>query len=484
MNYLLSLLLILNSLFLEIDNNLIIQTKEIYNNLVSQMGNFPSPPDLKIISTFSNPAKISNGTIYIENGLLKVLNEGQNFESKIAYVLAHELAHHYLNHASFIGSGFTYVNNKELSKNEIDYENGENNILNKRIEKEGKADEWGGFFAQVAGYNSLDHGEAALKSIYNAYKLNNEIKGYPSLQNRIGIINSNIEKVNNLVKYFEIANISLIFNKTDLANSFYEELIKNSINSSEIYNNFGVSLLLKVINSSDNFSKYYYPLFIDNKTIMKVKTRNISKDKDIELLNEAIVKFNRAKSLNSNYKSVDVNLLITEILLNKLKGKSTKLLEKKIKKTSNLDKSKKNELFDLINEKVSRESTDIKTIELPKFETEVIEQYKMSFGGLRNYKNDIKTSNYRVSKSKIQVKEKLINDINIIEINNGNRTVFFETQNKKYLHDLNNLIGTQKFDRSIDIGIFNYKVDYDSNLALKFKNNVLVSVYKMEIMDY
>ena len=166
--------------------------------------------------------------------------------------------------------------------------NKEREIINKRKDREREADEWGGFFAQVAGYNSLDHGAEALKSIYKAYELKDDIKGYPSLQNRIGIINSNIDKVNDLVKYFEIANLSLIFNKTDLANSFYDELFKNSINSSEIYNNFGVSLLLKVINSSEDFSKYNYPLFIDNKTIVKVKTRSISKNADIELINEAI----------------------------------------------------------------------------------------------------------------------------------------------------------------------------------------------------
>ena len=83
----------------------------VYNNLITSWGNnFPAPPEIRIVKTKNNPAYISKGIIYLDLRLVELFCEQENFESKIAYVLSHELAHHYLNHSWTSSTGLAYSN--------------------------------------------------------------------------------------------------------------------------------------------------------------------------------------------------------------------------------------------------------------------------------------------------------------------------------------------------------------------------------------
>ena len=99
-----------NSLFSQLDSCTNSVT-DIYNNIISNIANnFPAPPELSIIETKNNPAYISKGTIYIDLRLVELFCNQENFESKIAYVLSHELAHHYLYHSWASKTGLAYSN--------------------------------------------------------------------------------------------------------------------------------------------------------------------------------------------------------------------------------------------------------------------------------------------------------------------------------------------------------------------------------------
>jgi hypothetical protein len=83
----------------------------IYEDLISNIANnFPAPPEIKITKTKNNPAYISKGVIYIDIRLVNLLCDRDEFESKMAYVLSHELAHHYLNHSWASNTGLSYSN--------------------------------------------------------------------------------------------------------------------------------------------------------------------------------------------------------------------------------------------------------------------------------------------------------------------------------------------------------------------------------------
>ena len=85
--------------------NCIEKTKNIYSDIVNSIGvSFPLPPELIFSESENNPAYISNKGIVIEKKLIELFCEEDNFESKIAYVISHELAHH-LNYM-YENSGF------------------------------------------------------------------------------------------------------------------------------------------------------------------------------------------------------------------------------------------------------------------------------------------------------------------------------------------------------------------------------------------
>ena len=77
---------------------------------ISSIGNnFPSPPNLVITKSKKSPATISSNKIFIEEKYIFHLCSDPNFEDKLSYVIAHELAHHYLDHTMMYGIGLSYA---------------------------------------------------------------------------------------------------------------------------------------------------------------------------------------------------------------------------------------------------------------------------------------------------------------------------------------------------------------------------------------
>ena len=129
---------------------------------------------------------------------------------------------------------------------------------------ETSADLFGGFFGQIAGYNVLSYGKEGLEEIYNHYKLPREIKGYPSFEDRINIIDSKIDDANKLPTLFNVGNILMMLGKYDEAKLCFEDILKENFTSREIYNNLGLVLLLKAISISDpKISKFVSAAFVN-----------------------------------------------------------------------------------------------------------------------------------------------------------------------------------------------------------------------------
>ena len=55
---------------------------------------------------------------------------------------------------------------------------------NRRVDLEAQADLKGGFNAFIAGYDALDHAPKLLDKLYKSYHLDDELQGYPSLEER------------------------------------------------------------------------------------------------------------------------------------------------------------------------------------------------------------------------------------------------------------------------------------------------------------
>jgi len=454
-------------------------TRNIYEKLISKVGNnFTPAPKLEITTTQREPAKISNGTIFIEQKLIDLLSKDDNFESRIAYVLSHELGHHYLDHGWARGTGFAYVNDIETASIEQRNENYQY-LLRDRVLDETNADKWGGFVAQISGYNSLQYANETLRMIYEHYDIDLEIPGYPSFNRRLEIIESNIDKSNTLAKVFEVGNKALLFGLTSLAETSYNELINNQLNTREIHNNLGVAYLLQAINDSKELSNYSYPIFIDNNTVAKVATRNISSNKlsPKELLEKAIKEFEFSYKLDSNYESTQINILISKMLLLKIDGTLKKSFLKEFIHSNSINSLKKNELEVLFKSLKSKKNTPKiaikKDIKFPKFKNDKLD--KLVFPGFANF-NPI---TYRIPKSRIRIREKKFEILNITELSNSGQNIYFvEIFDTKYLKDIELFVkkNNHKFDRTIEIDSETYKVDLNNKFAIKYKSESIHSV--------
>tara|TARA_X000000950_G_scaffold98319_1_gene124314 strand:+ start:2552 stop:3940 length:1389 start_codon:yes stop_codon:yes gene_type:complete len=293
-------------------DNCIDKTIKIYSDIINSIGvSFPLPPELIFSDSQNNPAYISNKGIVIEKKLIELFCQDENFDSQIAYVISHELAHHYLNHMWMKNSGFGY------SSSIGNYIYDQSRDKNQRKLAESQADLFGGFYGQISGYDVLSNAESSLIKIYEEYNIPKEIEGYPSLSERIEIINSNIESAETLEEFFHLGNVLMKGNFYNEAKESYELILKNNFNSREILNNLAlVYLKFGISISEEKISKLIYPLYIDNNTRLSTeRTRSGSFSNDTkELFKKSISLFETALSFDSNYLPAKQNLFVARYL--------------------------------------------------------------------------------------------------------------------------------------------------------------------------
>ena len=294
-------------------NNCNEKVKVIYQNIISSIGNNSLyPPELFFSDGEISVAYMSSEGITIEQKAIDLFCNQANFEDKISYIIAHELAHYYLEHSWMSNTGLSYASSIGEFVEDSSYS------LDQRKLSESQADLYAGFYGKIAGYNTLAHGADALTSIYKDYSLPNKLTGYPSFEERLAILESKTETAQNLVTVFELGNVFLMNKNYNSAKYCFQFILKNKFNSREIYNNLGLSFLLYGISISDApISNLVYPLFIDQQTRAEVtSTRSGSfSDNPKEMILEAQKLFNRALALDTSYEPAKQNLIVSDFLL-------------------------------------------------------------------------------------------------------------------------------------------------------------------------
>ena len=291
------------------------RTTKVYQDIIESIGNkFPPAPTLEFSDSERAVAFISGSEIIIENKIISSLCSQDNFEDKISYIIAHELAHHYLNHNWMTNTGLSYASTIG------DYLEDQAYTKNQRKIAETQADLYAGFFGQVSGYNTLGYAKETLTHVYNLYGLKKNINGYPSFDERIEIIQTKEAEANEIVVLFEIANAFLMLKEYYLAEKCFLE-IKNNFNSREIYNNLALTYLLKAISIDEKLAKFNYPIHLDLETRANTnKTRsNLSNDFS-SLIKEAEKNINLSLSLDPNYLKAKRNQIVLEFVKQKQKG--------------------------------------------------------------------------------------------------------------------------------------------------------------------
>lgn len=294
-------------------NNCNDEVQNIYENIIQSIGNNSLfPPELIFSNTIRSVAFMSNEGITIEQKAIDLFCGTDHFEDKIAYILAHELAHYYLEHSWMRNTGLSYASSIGEFIEDTSYS------VEQRKLAESQADLYAGFYGQIAGYNTLGFGEIALSKVYSSYGLPKDLKGYPSFSERLEIVNSKKDEANNLATVFELGNVLLKFKEYTLARDCYESILKSKFNSREIYNNLGLVYLLYGISMSDeNVSNLLYPVYLDEQTranTSKTRSGNFFDDPN-KLFKMAQTHLEKAILLDPNYAPAQQNLFVSEILL-------------------------------------------------------------------------------------------------------------------------------------------------------------------------
>ena len=109
-----------------------------------------------------------------------------------------------------------------------------------RANMEAEADYYGGIFGYLAGYNTLSISGAFFDTLYTALELPDEVKGYPSRQDRIKIYGNSKGMLERLIPVFNTANLLNLVQNYEEAALCYDYIIQ-TFPSREMYNNKGVA---------------------------------------------------------------------------------------------------------------------------------------------------------------------------------------------------------------------------------------------------
>ena len=265
----------------------------------------------------------ANHTIYIEQKLIDALSVLQSQKNHaLAFIISHELCHA-LDKDKHDTHFIAYDKYQDAS-----YRNEQN------------ADIQGAFVAHIAGYNCLAVMEETINLLYQSYKLNPDLKGYPNKDERIESINLIREQVESLVAMFKAANLLLLAEEYSLANGLFEKVI-TYFPSPEVSNNIGTTLILEAMNLGRyNAFKYVLPIEIDwNFRLRKPSLIPGQKEFEPEIIRKREFLFKKADIVYKNmliqhpeYITGWINLACLKILKSDLMGAQL-ILKEAIKKT-------------------------------------------------------------------------------------------------------------------------------------------------------
>ncbi len=276
----------------------------VFEKLVEARGDFRMKrPTL----TFSNAerrvaaAKPKKAEILLELKAYEICTSfGADSLSALASLLAHELIHYYEKH--------DWTNH--FAKNHSDFQTGQTlKNLNEGLKLETQADYLGGFLAYSAGYPVHAIMPQFLSKVYAEYGLPDKISGYPSLWERKKMAQKSAEKLQDLVKLYDMANTFIVLEQYKNAKIYLDEVAR-VYQSREIYNNLGVAACHAAMKYMDgNELKYAFPLELDSETRLQKSLRgSANEEAKQKLLKEAWLYFEQAIQLDENYVAPLLNI--------------------------------------------------------------------------------------------------------------------------------------------------------------------------------
>ncbi|MEZ4927371.1 MAG: hypothetical protein R3A50_13920 [Saprospiraceae bacterium] len=287
--------------------------KKVYADLLAARGDFRvQSPELTMNSGQQYVAWMDgeNTTIGIEEKAFDIcMQMGADSLNAIAALLSHEVVHYYEKHdwtRKFV------KDNRDVGSSEAI------ESLDESVKQETQADYLGGFLALTAGYNVYGISARLLPILYKEYSLDEKLKGYPSLSDRIKMSQNASEQLKRLQMVFETAQYLSLLEDFETSAVYYRHILKD-FPGREIYNNAGVNSALAALKLfSQKEMPYILPMEPDpNSRLYSLKAGDQDRiQKRTNLLQDALKDLDHAAQLDPNYAPALLNKACCYTLLN------------------------------------------------------------------------------------------------------------------------------------------------------------------------
>lgn len=287
--------------------------EKTYNQLlgaIGSQGKIPPAISTSRSTTYVAYYSPSSNTIFVEEKFLSICAQfGADSVKALSFILGHELAHFFRNHAWLTSEGIGYV----AAEMKDDWKVlGEEN----HAKDETEADIFSGFYNLVAGMEVMDIAPQVLKKVYEAYGLSEELDGYPSLSQRMQIAGNAKAKAYEMFVLFQTGTLALIAGQYSPAKSVFSHLYNSNYTGVEILNNLALCYLFEGQSLLGDDRMYFYPLMLDMDTKLDGTRGDDQKAKAKELIELAVKYLREAEFKDPKYLPARINLAAAALMLN------------------------------------------------------------------------------------------------------------------------------------------------------------------------
>lgn len=219
----------------------------------------------------------------------------------LALVLGHELAHYYKDHDWGMAFGTANTDTEIASAiYELELSSGQ------RAKLEAEADYFGALFGYLAGYHTLSVGPAFYQKLYERLGIEDDIEGYPSMQDRIQICENSRERLGALIPLLDAAQRAAMTSEYNSAAAYFDYIL-NEFPGRSIYYNAGTALVYEALDFYEPTElRFIHPFAWEGQTRLTDLGRRSAGtsdkyDKRKTLLKEAETYFKKAIQLDDQY---------------------------------------------------------------------------------------------------------------------------------------------------------------------------------------
>ncbi len=253
--------------------------------------------------------------IYVDEKLYDLCTKfGADSLNALACIIGHELAHYTQNHQYREGffAGLMPTNNVIAPS-----KNTKKSSKEHKLKLEEEADYYGLLQGYLAGFDTYRLLPNVLNKIYEEYKLNEKLEGYPTKIDRIQSAEMTSKEIKALIPVFHAGKFLYLSKNYEDAIACFEH-ISNSFTDRDIANNLGVSALAQAISLMEKEEVYFaYPCEFDaagrllGSTTRSTSTGGGKKDKKQQikdLLKKAQQHLDQVIKMDKTYSPAHINL--------------------------------------------------------------------------------------------------------------------------------------------------------------------------------